>query len=77
MKILSPLYERLDNVLGTNWKTYTGSIIVLLSIIADLTGYKVLASTMYNVGMSLGVIGIGHKAQRILVNMSIKYNKKE
>lgn len=55
----------LDEVLGTNWKTITGGFLMMGSVVLEVLGMAVAASILMNLGMGLGVIGVGHKLQRM------------
>lgn len=55
----------LDEVLGTNWKTITGGFLMMGSVVLEVLGMAVSASVLMNLGMGLGVIGVGHKLQRM------------
>lgn len=54
----------LEKVLGTNWKTITGGFLMMASVGFELTNKPLAANIVMNLGMGLGVIGIGHKLQR-------------
>ena len=47
------------------WKTITGAIIVAIGAILNFTGYAGAADVIMGIGASLGIIGIGHKIDRI------------
>lgn len=55
----------LDKLLGTNWKTITGGFLIIGSVVLDLMGSHTAAKAVMDAGLGLGVVGIGHKLQRV------------
>ncbi|HLD89582.1 MAG TPA: hypothetical protein VI911_00940 [Patescibacteria group bacterium] len=55
----------LEKVLGTNWKTITGGFLIIGSVVIDLMGSHTAAKAVMDAGLGLGVVGIGHKLQRL------------
>lgn len=52
------------DVLGKNWKTYAGALIIAMSAGLEFLGMAGISSLMMNLGIALGILGIGHKLQR-------------
>ncbi len=47
------------------WKTITGAILVGLSSGLAYVGEAELSAMVYDIGVSLGLIGLGHKAVKL------------
>ncbi len=66
--LINRLYEQLEEVkLNTmkGWKTWSGAVIVAAGAVLEYLGYPEIAKTLMALGAALGLIGIGHKIEKV------------
>lgn len=47
------------------WKVKTSFIVALIGVAAQIFGYEQYVNELYGVAAALGLLGVGHKAEKI------------
>lgn len=61
----------------TGWKTITGAAIIAASAILEAIGFSVYSNALFDVGVAVGLVGLGHKVEKSKVAEKIKLTRKE